>query len=263
MSWRLAWLSLAFTGALVACESETDSAVERPIWNQGFDTAEVTEGAEAPRGVACGDHANLLGGTRELTVMDEARTYVLQLPGALPQEHALPLVMLFHGTGGNAATWHNSNEHMLVEAIGEGAIIVFPEALPGNDGLPQWRTDHGLAFFDSILQDLDGCFDPERVFASGHSSGGGMTHQLACERGEQLRGAAPVSGLMTRDPCVGQTAVFQIHGAEDELIPITTGSPARDYWARRNGCDLEMETASIHEQCISFAGCDEAYPTHW
>lgn len=220
-----------------------------------------TTAPAAAEGVTCGNLTGVSTGLRTLELDGVQRQYHVRVPpGAGPD---LPLVVAFHGTGGSADAWIDDSYYNLESAVGEGAWLIYPNALPGNDGKAQWDQRVAVRLFDAIVAELEGCFDANQVFVTGHSSGGGMAHLLACERGDVVRGAAPVSGILLSDRCLGQAAIFQIHGAADELVPASTGEPGKDYWAARAGCDLEAPIASLHGQCESYDGCDEGFAVHW
>ncbi len=211
---------------------------------------------------ACDTDSEPETGDHSITVNGVARQYYLRMPVEPTEQGPLPLVFAFHGTGGSADTFIGDSLYNLEGAVGDDALLVYPNALPGNDGLPQWDQEVALEFVDAILADLSGHYDRWRVFATGHSSGGGMTHTLGCRRGDVFRGIAPVSGILLTDDCTGQTAVMQIHGEEDDLIPITNGEPSRDFWVTINGCDGDSSEPE-GDQCESYPACDADFPVWW
>jgi poly(3-hydroxybutyrate) depolymerase len=211
---------------------------------------------------ACDSDSELSTGYHSIDVNGIERRYYLRAPATVSQDNPLPLVLGFHGTGGSAETFIGNNLYNLEDAVGNEALLVYPDALPGNDGLPQWDQAVALDFFDAILMDLSGYFDPWRVFVTGHSSGGGMVHTLGCKRGDVIRGIAPVSGILLASDCQGQVAVMQIHGEADNLIPITNGEPSKDFWVAINGCNGEAPDLE-GAQCESYPQCDQNFPVWW
>ncbi|MBN2716016.1 MAG: hypothetical protein JXX14_09175, partial [Deltaproteobacteria bacterium] len=124
-----------------------------------------------------------------------------------------------------------------------------------------------VIFFDDMLAQLTSqlCIDENRIFATGHSSGGFFTNNLACARGDVLRGIAPVSGggPWGRGGCAGQVAAWVIHGTNDETVDVSMGEGSRDHWAEANGCDLQSSSEVSPDGCVAYAGCDSEYPVVW
>lgn len=243
-------VTLPFLAALVlaACD---DSAPK--------DMEQTTDNAF----VSCGELATLSTGSHTLTVDGKQRTFHVRVPPRIDADALPPLVMGYHGTDGSSAWFIGDALYALESVVGDGALLVYPDALPGPDGKAQWQTESELTVFDAILAQLQGCFDPSRVFVTGHSSGGGMAHALGCARGNVVRAIAPVAGMLVQSECVGEVAVMQMHGAKDTLVPVSNGLPTRDYWANRNGCDVNKVSPQQSSQCELYAGCDEAFDVQW
>jgi polyhydroxybutyrate depolymerase len=57
-----------------------------------------------------------------------------------------------------------------------------------------------LAYFRALLDDIDGsvAIDRTRVFATGISNGGAMSHRLGCKLSDRIAGIAPVGGVGLR-----------------------------------------------------------------
>jgi len=96
---------------------------------------------------------------------------------------------------------------------------------PGADDIPFFR-----ALIDrEIAQDG---VDPGRVFVTGMSRGGMMTHRAGCELADKVAAIAPVSGNMATAsgsaadvPChpARPISVLAIHGTADGVIPLAGG----------------------------------------
>jgi len=69
----------------------------------------------------------------------------------------------------------------LQEVVGEQAIMVFPQALESSGGITLWNPETDLDYFADMLAELRDrlAIDPNRIFVTGHSAGGGFTHQRA------------------------------------------------------------------------------------
>lgn len=205
-----------------------------------------------------------------------------------------PVVILLHGGGGNPENAINMTQFDAVAAR-EGLIAVYPG---GTGGLPggqilTWNATHCCAYamrnkvddvgFISALIDRlvsSGRADPARVYVTGMSNGGMMSHRLGRELSGKIAGIAPVVGAVFGDepPPAGPVPAFIVVGAIDRTVPGTGGSlglredvlrggppaedhpvsPARaqaDYWVKANGCGASrtVETATV--QTTTWTGC--------
>jgi len=120
-----------------------------------------------------------------------------------------PLVFVFHGHGGTA---RHAARSMPIHAHWPEAIVVYPQGLPTPGQLtdPQgkengWQSsagvqgDRDLKFVDALLVALQKSdrFDGDRVYATGHSNGGGFTYLLWAERAEKFAAFAPSAALLS------------------------------------------------------------------
>ncbi len=254
-SWNLGTLSglfvLILAVGLGACDTDNETDGETPM-----DGGTTT-------GFTCGQDAVLETGYRTVNVNGEDRRFYVRVPANVTSSATLPMVMAFHGTGGAPEAYIDDTYYDLESTVGDEALMVYPEGVPGTDGLPNWIREVTPLFFDAILSDLEGCFDPQQLFVTGHSSGGGAAHDLGCLRGDSIRAVAPVSGIMlaNKETCIGEVAVISVHGTKDDLVPIGGGEPSKNYWVARNGCDSESPQAGDH--CVAYSGCDEDFPVSW
>ena len=114
-----------------------------------------------------------------------------------------PVVFAFHGHGGTmkqAATKFAYHKHW------PEAIVVYMQGLntPGRSPTRKGKSpagrrpfgdqnDRDLKFFDAVLATLkkDYKVDEKRIYATGHSNGGGFTYLLWAARGDVLAAVAP------------------------------------------------------------------------
>jgi len=123
---------------------------------------------------------------------------------------ASPIVFVFHGHGG---TMRHVMASRRLERLWLEAIIVYPQGLntPGKltdkDGQrPGWHkgpgdmNDRDLHFFDVMLKSFrtDFKINNRRVYATGHSNGGGFTYLLWATRGDQFAAFAPSAAVAGR-----------------------------------------------------------------
>jgi polyhydroxybutyrate depolymerase len=92
------------------------------------------------------------------------------------------------------------------------------------------------------------CVDQKRIYATGMSNGGFMSHRLGCERANRFAAIAPVAGVLGIPPgsCTPSRPmpIIHFHGTADTLEPYdgggTSGFPSVAQtisgWSTRNGC---------------------------
>ncbi len=216
----------------------------------------------------CWSHTELTTGLKTITSDSTQREYYLKLPEGYTAKTAYPLVLAFHGTGGDYTRYTENDYYNIQGAVGDEAILVYPNALPNANNVAQWDYDRDLIFFDDLFQELEAnaCFDTREVFALGHSSGAGISHTLGCKRGNILRAISPVAGsLVDSQDCIGQVAVIQIHGSTDTMVPPFEAMKSRDYWAGINSCSREasVTTVGIDPSCEAYGECDQDFPVQF
>jgi poly(3-hydroxybutyrate) depolymerase len=188
------------------------------------------------------------------------RVYYLKLPEDYDSNTAYPLVFGFHGLTSDYTSF--TEGYNLQSAVGEEAILVYPNALPDDNDVTKWDNSD-LDFFDDLYAELEAnlCFDIRKVFAVGHSNGAGFTQTLGCKRGDVLRAIGPVAGSLAADysECIGQVAVIQIHGGNDTVTPPGMIKPTRDYWVAINSCNKEETEEGVNLFCDAYGGCDTGF----
>jgi polyhydroxybutyrate depolymerase len=203
-----------------------------------------------------------------------ARTFTLTLPSGrtalvhVPSRRGpAPVVLAFHGAGGSGR-FMASYSGLARLADRERFIAVFPDAVGGT-----WRLAGSSADVDMISALLDRlqdtlCTDPNRVYATGVSNGGGMTARLGCEMGERLAAIAPVAGgYRSLAPCAATRplAVLEIHGTADGAVPYRgwpndrRGDVLRYLagWRQRNHCQgpARRSWARARVQRLAWTAC--------
>ena len=139
---------------------------------------------------------------REWTVDGVVREALVYAPAKAKTE-ATPLVFAFHGHGG---TMNHAARSFAYHTQWPDAIVVYPQGLhtpgqltdpegkkPGWQSGPGVQGDRDLKFFDAILESMqhDLKVDAKRIYATGHSNGGGFTYLLWAARGDRFAAVAP------------------------------------------------------------------------
>lgn len=161
----------------------------------------------------------------------QQRTALVHLPKGAAVQLA-PLVFGFHGHGGGSrAAARNFRLHQLWPE----AVVVYPQGVPTPGKLtdpqgkkPGWQQDprsfggRDLNFFDAMLKTLleNQRVDPARVYATGHSNGGGFTYQLWINRPDVFAAIAPSASAYgaIRDASPEPLPVLHLAGTNDTLV---------------------------------------------
>jgi polyhydroxybutyrate depolymerase len=132
-----------------------------------------------------------------------------------------------------------------------------------------------VVFISDLIDKLSAEYniDPQRVYASGLSNGGGMSFMLSCTLADRIAAIGGVSGayLYPWESCnpVRPVPLIAFHGMEDEVVPYF-GGPSKMFdvpfpdtpgwmaeYARRNGCTTENQLpAQGQVSGVQYSNCD-------
>jgi polyhydroxybutyrate depolymerase len=199
---------------------------------------------------------------KTLVLGQTTREYFVYLPPGYDPDQVYPVIYQFHGC--SSSPDKQNNNPPIQDHSGPDAIHVRGRAVDNCwDTAPKGPD---IAFFDALVEDVEAswCADVDRRFATGYSGGAFMTHRLACERGDVLRGVASIAGGLAGNDCVGQTAALLIHDDTDPTVDISASESARDRHVQNNGCDAAAEpTPTVPAPCVEYVDCDAGYPVVW
>lgn len=241
----LSWALAASAGVVLAACGEDGVSVDA---GARLDSGDVVDAGAPDAAFAMRVY---VGGDRP------ARVYV---PAAYDGVAALPLVVLLHGYGIDGATqdlyWGLSRR---VDA--DGFFLVVPDGTLDASGSRFWNAtpaccDFGhvgvddVAYIRGLVAEMKSRFavDPARVFATGHSNGGFMSHRLACDAADDFAAIASLAGstfLDAADCTPSQpVSVLELHGDMDPDV-VYTGVAGEypgavetvDRWAALDMCD--------------------------
>jgi polyhydroxybutyrate depolymerase len=191
---------------------------------------------------------------RTIVVAGGSRRYLLYVPAEHHAGTPTPLVLVFHGGGGNArGIAPHTGFSRLAER--EGFVVAYPEGIGGrwNDGRGIAASHDDVAFVRALVDTLQAelRIDPHRIYATGISNGAMFTYRLACDLPGVLAAVAPVAGGMPAELAAGCThapapSILAFQGTADPLMPYDGGGagPRRvlsaeqsvGFWARLAGC---------------------------
>ena len=221
------------------------------------------------------------------------RSYVVRAPRGATPGLRLPLVVVLHGGGGNAAS-AESMSGFTWKAAKEGFIVVYPEGSSRFKGkLLTWNAGHccgyamqnridDVGFINAMLDQLakDYPVDSQRIYVTGISNGGMMAHRLGMELPQKFAAIAPVVATLFGDERTPASPVsaLMLNGMLDKSVPYQGGAPGgrfpdawdgtpakpaleqAAFWARANGCapapDTQDRTDFVLTQYRCSAGRD-------
>ncbi len=215
------------------------------------------------------------------------RSYDIHIPLSYDASQPTAVVLALHGGGANSESAAkvtcpggnlNSSKCLNKLADREGFIVVYPNgtARPLFPNIRTWNAGGGengylcisdyscknniddIAYFKDLLNDLSGIIniDRARVYATGISNGGAMSHRLACELSDWIVAIASV-GAGNQFSSVAQCKpslpipVLEIHGTSDPAWPYNGGHGIKEGgnfysvsntvsgWVSRNKCSFE------------------------
>jgi len=168
--------------------------------------------------------------TGEWTVAGVRREALLHVP-ADAGSRAAPVVFVFHGHGGSM---RQAAASYPVHRLWPEAIVVYPQGLPtagrltdpagrenGWQSGPGTEGDRDLKFFDAMLHRLraDYRVDDRRIYAMGHSNGGGFTYLLWATRRDEFAAFGPSAAVAGRNfGRLRPAPAVVIAGEHDELV---------------------------------------------
>jgi len=186
---------------------------------------------------------------RSWSVDDVDRHALVHVP-AKANEAPSPVVFAFHGHGGNM---NNAARQFGYEKLWPEAIVVYMQGLktPGRLTDPEgkkngWQHgagdqgDRDLKFFDAVLVSLkkDHNVDVNRIYATGHSNGGGFTYLLWAQRGDVFAAVAPSGSVATRYAAdLKPKPALHVVGENDPLVKFAWQSAGIEALKRINKCD--------------------------
>jgi polyhydroxybutyrate depolymerase len=204
------------------------------------------------------------------------RVVNVHVPGGYDPARGTALVVNFHGFTSDApqeAILSLMND----KAEDAGFIVMYPY---GTGSPLSWNAGaccgtaaasevDDIQFVRDILDRAQSelCIDPARVYATGMSNGGFLSHRIGCELADRFAAIAPVAGVLGIDRCTPSrpVPVIEFHGTDDTLVP-WDGSESLGFpsvmdtfhgWAQRDGCTGEPAQTYAHGDatCQTYSQC--------
>jgi polyhydroxybutyrate depolymerase len=205
------------------------------------------------------------------------RNFIIHISQSYQFTTPAPLVFVLHG-GGSSAEVMPAFTGFSAIADREGFIVVYPDGIEKhwNDGRDSkvYKTyientdDTGFisSLIDALSIELN--IDIKRIFVTGISNGGMMSHRLACELSDRLAAIAPVAASMPVNMAEvwspsRAVSVLIINGTDDPLVPWEGGDirPGEmslgnvlsvddtvEFWTKNNGCQVQPDITRLSER---------------
>jgi poly(3-hydroxybutyrate) depolymerase len=208
-----------------------------------------------------------------------SRKYILHAPSGLTAGTALAVVIDLHGAGGNGSQQKGMSGFSSL-ADKEKFLAVFPDGIDGY-----WNVDDkccgtageqkidDVGFLKAIIAKLgtDTCIDAKRIYVTGFSNGGGLTHRMGCDAADVIAAIAPMATDLRTQPCnaTRPISMMEIRGMADSLEPYEGGmvGPAGgQYLAVGAKASLKLwadidkctgTTTTIEKYCESYTQCGD------
>ena len=184
------------------------------------------------------------------TVGELQREAIVYPPSKKSDEPA-PVVFGFHGHGGSS---RNAASSFGFEKLWPEAIVVYMQGVPTPGRLTDpegkrngWQSDVGdqgdrdLKFFDAVLASVREKYkvDDRRIYATGHSNGGGFTYLLWSQRPDAFAAVAPSAASSRRLLDLTPKPAMHIAGRNDELVLFSWQELAIAAVKKVNGCSAD------------------------
>lgn len=227
------------------------------------------------------------------------RSYDLAVPDDYDGQ-AAPVLLVLHGGGGSRFgalkvacpdSDIDAPSCLHARALARGFVVVAPDGTAGKignfrtwnagGGGGKYRCTSGLACEQNVddvsyiraLLDHVGervNVDARRVFVTGLSNGGAMSHRVACELSDRVAAVVPVGGAMqltVNAQCAPSrpVPVLQVHGTDDPCWRFDGGAPtcsdlvgqpgkehvsvqdSMNQWAHINGCSGDPAEVTMED----------------
>ena len=193
---------------------------------------------------------------------------LVTVPGSYDGITPVPVVIAFHAAG-------NPNTQLrgiLGATLQDDYLMLYPKSA-GNG----WTEAADARQVDAAFAALDAtvCYDRNRVFATGHSSGAQFIVQRLCAGESRFRAVAPVASSVycASWPSIPALVIHGIGDTERQAYGLNDGEGLKDIVPYRtsNSCEeasTPLDVAGCNSQgtavdpgCRSFNGCTE--PTIW
>lgn len=217
--------------------------------------------------------------TVKLTVQGSSgqRSFIMHVPSAYKGDKAVPLVIDYHPIGGSSEGQMSGTTYK-AQTDPEGVISLYPQGTtktmgPGWNVGPCCSNDDDLEFTREMIKYVreKACIDPQRIYATGFSMGGGMSNHVACMMSDVFAAVAPAAMDLNKTNSAKCTkarpiSVINFRGTADNVCRYQGGDSGFNdglnflgaegtfkYWAEADGCTGAPTTNS--NGCQEYSNC--------
>jgi polyhydroxybutyrate depolymerase len=241
----------------------------------------------SPEGGACiGDYVpgdyppNIADANAWLTIsgvqgQPNPRQYKVHVPPGYNCRVPTPLLFCIHGLMQNGvmlcvngSSGKDSGPRGFVDKSDkEGFVLVIPtgagNAWNGAGCCGNANLDD-VALFKALVAEVSKHVnvDARKVYATGLSNGGYMSHRLACEAADVFTAVAPGAGGLSGITCTPSRpiSVLNIHGTADGIVNFSNQASSVNAIAMANGCSTTTMPATVpgsggDTTCVTRTGC--------
>jgi len=217
----------------------------------------------------------------KLQVGSLMRSYVLHVPPTYSGTQPAPLIVDLHGIG--ATGWGELSSSTFPSVTDpDSVIIAFPDGMAGPIGTG-WNMGpccvanvDDLGFIRAVVSNIrkTACIDPNRIYAVGVLTGGGMVNALGCQAADLFAAVAPSAFDLlaeTVNDCKPSRpiSVVSFRGTADTHVPYAGGASSLvpgmpitflgaqatfDKWAQIDRCTSTRSPEDTNG-CSSYSGC--------
>jgi polyhydroxybutyrate depolymerase len=204
----------------------------------------------------------------------EERSYLIDLPSSYNPTDSYPLVLVFHGGGGNAESMKELT-NFTQKAEQEEFIVVYPDGTGKlNKRLLTWNCGFccgyalennidDIGFIRSLIEHLQEKYtiNSNMIYATGLSNGGIMSYYLGAELSDIFAAIAPVAAQIGGQTAVQEdlwqipepeypVSVISFNGMNDSRVPYNGGTSNEthvyswmsanesiSFWVEQNQCN--------------------------
>ena len=219
--------------------------------------------------------------TVTLTVKGSAnpRKFIMHVPSAYTGDKPVPLVIDYHPIGGSGSGQMGSTTYKKLTDP-EGVISLYPDGTtktmgPGWNVGPCCSNDDDLEFTREMIKYVreKACIDPQRIYATGFSMGGGMSNHVACMMSDVFAAVAPAAMDLNRTNSAQCTkarpiSVINFRGTSDPVCKYQGGDSGYNdglnflgaegtfkFWAETNGCT--GSPSKNKDGCDEYSNCKD------
>lgn len=224
--------SLVTSPSLSAAEEQAQSPTLRERLQQRWlrrDTS--TSAPDAP-----GNH------TLVIEHNGQQRAFLIHVPQHYRKETAAPLLLAFHGGGGDMNHMATDRYYGLISLSEKhGVVVAFPNGYSNlrSGKLATWNAgrccaaarDEGsddVGFVRQLVETVSNQLhiDRTQIFATGMSNGGMLSYRLACEMADTFTAIAAVAGTDNTLTCSPATpvSILHIHARNDDRVLFNGGA---------------------------------------